>query len=54
MSKCGKECEIYSRCVGYHRPVKNWNKGKQAEFLDRKPFNPLAYLTKTKNQETQR
>lgn len=29
-------CEIYSRVVGYIRPVNQWNKGKQAEFGDRK------------------
>jgi hypothetical protein len=28
--------EVYSRCVGYLRPVKNWNKAKQAEFKMRK------------------
>ena len=28
--------EIFSRCVGYYRPVDQWNKGKQAEFEDRK------------------
>ena len=28
--------EIYSRVVGYFRPVNQWNKGKQAEFADRK------------------
>ena len=33
--KCGKKCEIYSRVVGYHRPVQNWNHGKKAEFNDR-------------------
>jgi ribonucleoside-triphosphate reductase (formate) len=30
--------EVYSRVVGYIRPVKQWNKGKQAEFNDRKEF----------------
>ncbi|WP_096232710.1 ribonucleoside triphosphate reductase [Thermoanaerobacterium sp. RBIITD] len=35
---CGKECEVYSRVVGYYRPVKNWNEGKQKEFEDRKEF----------------
>ena len=35
---CGKECEIYSRVVGYLRPVKQWNKGKKAEFKLRVPF----------------
>jgi len=32
------ECEIYSRVVGYLRPVRQWNKGKQQEFNDRKTF----------------
>jgi ribonucleoside-triphosphate reductase len=35
---CGKETEVYSRVVGYYRPVKSWNKGKQEEFKLRKPF----------------
>lgn len=35
-SSCGSECEIYSRVVGYLRPVKQWNDGKQAEFRQRK------------------
>jgi ribonucleoside-triphosphate reductase len=30
--------EVYSRVVGYIRPVEQWNKGKQAEFGDRKEF----------------
>jgi ribonucleoside-triphosphate reductase (formate) len=29
-------CEVYSRVVGYLRPVKQWNKGKKEEFKDRK------------------
>jgi anaerobic ribonucleoside-triphosphate reductase len=32
------KCEIYSRVVGYMRPVNQWNKGKQQEFADRKTF----------------
>ena len=35
---CGKETEVYSRVVGYYRPVKSWNKGKQEEFKLRKTF----------------
>lgn len=31
-------CEIYSRVVGYLRPVNQWNKGKQQEFSDRQVF----------------
>jgi hypothetical protein len=27
--------EIYSRVVGYFRPVQNWNSGKQQEFTER-------------------
>ncbi|HOW60707.1 MAG TPA: ribonucleoside triphosphate reductase [Candidatus Moranbacteria bacterium] len=33
-----QKTEIYSRVVGYIRPVQQWNKGKQAEFKDRKEF----------------
>lgn len=29
-------CEVYSRVVGYFRPVSNWNAGKQQEFFERK------------------
>jgi anaerobic ribonucleoside-triphosphate reductase len=38
MAKCGKKTEVYSRVVGYYRPIKNWNKGKQEEFRERKEF----------------
>jgi ribonucleoside-triphosphate reductase len=33
--KCNEPCEIYSRIVGYIRPVQQWNKGKKQEFIDR-------------------
>ncbi|WP_434630772.1 ribonucleoside triphosphate reductase [Thermoanaerobacterium thermosaccharolyticum] len=36
--QCGKECEVYSRVVGYYRPLQNWNEGKKKEFADRKEF----------------
>ncbi|MGC9344787.1 MAG: ribonucleoside triphosphate reductase, partial [Bacteroidales bacterium] len=36
--ECGGEAEVYSRVVGYFRPVQNWNKGKKEEFKDRKYF----------------
>jgi anaerobic ribonucleoside-triphosphate reductase len=32
-------CEVYSRIVGYLRPVQNWNKGKQQEFEDRRTYH---------------
>ena len=38
MDKCGEKCEVYSRVTGYFRPVANWNKGKQQEFMERKMF----------------
>ena len=31
-------CEVFSRIVGYLRPVSQWNDGKQAEFEERKTF----------------
>jgi len=34
--KCGMECEVYSRIVGYLRPLSQWNDGKKAEFKNRK------------------
>ena len=37
-SVCNSETEVYSRVVGYLRPVKQWNNGKQAEFNLRKSF----------------
>jgi len=36
--KCNEDCEIYSRIVGYLRPVNQWNKGKKEEFKIRKVF----------------
>jgi len=33
--KCKARCEVYSRVVGYLRPVQQWNLGKQAEFEER-------------------
>ena len=35
---CGDKCEVYSRVVGYLRPVDQWNDGKQAEFAIRHTF----------------
>ncbi|MFH1696979.1 MAG: anaerobic ribonucleoside-triphosphate reductase [Candidatus Diapherotrites archaeon] len=38
MTECGKECEVYSRIVGYFRPVQNWNIGKKEEFSERSEY----------------
>lgn len=32
------KCEVYSRVVGYLRPVDQWNNGKSAEYSDRVTF----------------
>jgi anaerobic ribonucleoside-triphosphate reductase len=34
-----QDCEVYSRVVGYLRPVNQWNDAKFAEFYDRKMFD---------------
>jgi len=36
--QCGGECEVWSRVVGYLRPVSNYNDGKQQEYHERKKF----------------
>lgn len=41
--RCEAECEVYSRIVGYLRPVKQWNLGKKEEFKLRK-----TYFSKTR------
>ena len=38
---CGQEAEVYTRVVGYYRPVKLWNKGKQEEYKDRVEYKAL-------------
>jgi anaerobic ribonucleoside-triphosphate reductase len=34
----GTKCEVYSRVVGYLRPVASWNEGKREEFKIRKNY----------------
>ncbi|MGE4556431.1 MAG: ribonucleoside triphosphate reductase [Desulfovibrionaceae bacterium] len=38
---CGDPAEVYTRIVGYYRPVSQWNKGKQAEYHDRMVYAGL-------------
>ena len=33
-----QRCEVYSRVVGYLRPVQQYSDAKQAEYMDRKNF----------------
>ncbi|MBD3420349.1 MAG: ribonucleoside triphosphate reductase [Chitinivibrionales bacterium] len=39
---CGEEAEVYSRIVGYYRPVQNWNLGKKSEYSDRAEYDTSA------------
>ncbi len=41
-------CEVYSRIVGYLRPVQQWNEGKQEEFKDRKEFKIPTLVSSSK------
>ena len=50
MSKCGAVCEVFSRVVGYFRPVANWNKGKQEEFKERKNYEVRKNARKHPNR----
>jgi len=36
--QCNKPTEVYSRIVGYYRPLQNWNEGKREEFRQRKEY----------------
>jgi len=37
--KCGAQNEVWSRIVGYIRPIQQWNAGKRAEFEDRTAYD---------------
>ena len=51
--KCSNECEVYSRVVGYLRPVQSWNNGKQAEWEVRKTFEHVPEsLPEVKQQKS--
>jgi ribonucleoside-triphosphate reductase len=44
---CGATSEVYSRVVGYLRPVDQWNDGKQAEFALRRTFDKSLVMAAT-------
>ncbi len=44
--KCGEAAEVYSRVVGYYRPVQNWNDGKQEEFRQRTEYDERTAFKK--------
>jgi len=39
---CGQDSEVYTRIVGYYRPVSRWNAGKKAEYVDRLTFSDVC------------
>jgi ribonucleoside-triphosphate reductase len=45
--ECSSETEVYSRIVGYYRPIRQWNAGKAEEFKFRKEYD------ETKSQESE-
>jgi ribonucleoside-triphosphate reductase len=43
---CSESCEVYTRIVGYLRPVEQWNKGKKAEYVNRREIAPESLIEK--------
>ncbi|WP_456826572.1 ribonucleoside triphosphate reductase [Cellulomonas sp. P5_E12] len=39
---CAEACEVWTRVMGYHRPVSSFNVGKQGEHIERVPFRERA------------
>ena len=37
--KCEAKTEVWARVCGFFRPVAQWNRGKQAEYAERKPYD---------------
>ncbi|GAB6037973.1 ribonucleoside triphosphate reductase [Fundidesulfovibrio butyratiphilus] len=42
---CGSQAEVFTRVVGYYRPVSRWNKGKQAEYADRVTYDNVCEVS---------
>lgn len=47
--ECGKDTEVWTRVVGFHRPVQSWNKGKKEEYKDRLEFDTEESLNASIN-----
>lgn len=45
-------CEIWTRVMGYLRPVSEFNKGKKAEFYERTYFSEHNILNNLKKRQT--
>ena len=51
MSNCKARTEVYSRVVGFFRPVQAWNKGKKEEFEERIEYqNPKQKVLAKKSE----
>ncbi|RKD31246.1 ribonucleoside triphosphate reductase [Thermohalobacter berrensis] len=50
--ECGKDTEVWTRVVGFHRPVQSWNKGKKEEYKDRLEFDVNHSLEGKKKRHT--
>lgn len=48
---CGQKTEVWTRVVGFHRPVQSWNHGKKQEFKERQVFDPEVSI-ENKNQNS--
>lgn len=42
------QCTVYTRVMGYHRPVETFNLGKKGEFRERRHFSEPS-VTKEDN-----
>lgn len=51
MARCNATCQIFSRVVGYFRPITTWNRGKKMEFADRLMFTVDKALLKSKEEK---
>jgi ribonucleoside-triphosphate reductase len=40
------KCEVFTRCVGYLRPINQFNAGKKSEYYDRTPYEIEKELPK--------
>ena len=50
---CDKDCEVFSRVVGYYRQTRQWHDGKQEEFRVRKTFDEKKTMKhKFKDEKT--
>ena len=44
--KCGEKCEVWTRVMGYHRPVSEFNRGKKSEYAERVSFSSATEVIK--------